>query len=130
MHQCEGAHTEERNIKLLEAFLDSYLLRNEEALNTEQMSPAQCWRRTILRSMRIIYLLDKARQIGVISANRYQPSSTIQSSLVFLRELTALIHTSVGDIYRLLRPTIYRLHYFQHPVSDYTYNIMNIATDL
>ena len=130
MHQCEGAQTIQPNRKLLEAFLDSYFLRNEDLQDTEQKSPARCWRRTVLRSMMMIYLLDKAKQIGIISANLYQPSSTIKSSLIFLKELTALIHPSVGDIYRLLRPTNYRLHHFQHPVSDYSYNVINIATDL
>ena len=68
--------------------------------------------------------------MNIISSNLYQASSRIKSSLTFLRELVALIHPSIGDIYPLLRPTDYRIHYIQHPLSEYSYKIMNIATDL
>ena len=47
MNQCEGAQTKGTNKKLLKVFLDSYLLRNEDVLDTEQRSPARCWRRTV-----------------------------------------------------------------------------------
>lgn len=41
----------------LESFFDSYLLRNEDALEPQQSSSAWCWRRTVLRSLMIIFLL-------------------------------------------------------------------------
>ena len=129
-HQGEEAHTKQPNRKKLEAFLDSCLLRNQDAADVERESPTWCWQRTVLRSMMVVFLLDKAKQINIISANLYQGSSIINSSLPFLKELTALIHLSVGNIYRLLTPTNYHIHYVQYPLSKYSYDVINMATDL
>lgn len=126
----KSAHTQKNCKKSLEAFLDSYLLRNEDAPDAEQSSPAWCWRRTMLRSMMVIYLLDKAKQMNIISTNLYQASSTIKSSLAFLRELIALIHPSAGNICRLLKSLDYHVHHTQYPLSEFSYNIENLATDL
>lgn len=41
-----------------------------------------------------------------------------------------MIHPSFGDTYRLLGSTIYRIHHVQHPSSEFSYNIENIAADL
>ena len=129
-HQCDNAHTKKTCKKNLKIFLESCLLRNEDAPDAEQSSPAWSWRRTMLRSMMVIYLLDKAKQMHIISTNLYQASSAVKSSLAFLRELTALIHPSVGDIYRLLKPLGYHVHYTQYPLSEFSYRIENLATDL
>lgn len=130
-HQCDDAHTKKTcKKKNLKFFLESCLLRNGDAPDAEQSSPAWCWRRTMLRSMMVIYLLDKAKQMHIISTNLYQASSAVKSSLAFLRELTALIHPSVGDIYRLLKPLGYHVHYTQYPLSEFSYCIENLATDL
>ncbi len=129
-HQCNDTHTEKickRNLKIL---LESCLLRNKDAPDAEQSSPAWCWRRTMLRSMMVIYLLDKAKQTHIISTNLYQASSTIKSSCAFLRELTALIYPSVGDIYRLLKPLGYHVHHTQYPLSEFSYYVENLAIDL
>lgn len=125
-HQCDDAIYR----KKLEILLNSYLLRNEDVPDSEQPISAWCWRRTMLRSMMMIYLLDKAKQMHIISANLYQASSTIKSSLAFLRELAALIHPSAGDIYRLLKPLDYYVHHTQYPLAEYSYSIDNLATDL
>lgn len=116
--------------KDLKILLDSYLLRNEDAPDSEQSCPAWCWRRTMLRSMMIIYLVDKAKQMLITSANLFQASSTIKSSLAFLRELAALIHPSAGDIYRLLKPLDHYVHHTQYPLSEYSYSVDNLATDI
>lgn len=78
----------------------------------------------------VIYLLDKAKQLNIITTNLYQASSTIKSSLAFLRKLVALIHPSVGDIYRRLKPLDYHVYYTQYPLSEFSYNVDNLATGL
>ena len=128
--QFDDAYTKKICKKNLEAFLESSLLRNEDASDAERSCQAWCWRRTMLRSLLVIYLLDKAKQLNIIPTNLYQASSTIKSSLAFLRELIALIHPSVGDIYRLLKPLNYHLHYTQYPLSEFSYSVENLATDL
>ncbi len=129
-HQCNDTHTEKICKRNLEILLESCLLRNEDATDAEQSSPAWCWRRTMLRSMMVIYLLDKAKQTHIISTNLYQASSTVKSSRTFLGELTALIYPSVGDIYRLLKPLGYHVHHTQYPLSEFSYYIENLAIDL
>ena len=42
MHQREEAQTKGTNKKLLKAIFYSYFVRNEDALDTEQKSPARC----------------------------------------------------------------------------------------
>ena len=59
-----------------------------------------------------------------------QASSTINSSFAFLKKLTALVHPSVEDMYRLLKPLDYDVHHTQYTLSEFTYGIKNLATDL
>ncbi|KAM0799380.1 hypothetical protein BDR22DRAFT_336320 [Usnea florida] len=115
--------------KGLEASLDQYLIRNEDVPHAERSSPGWCWRYTMLRSMMVIYILDKAKQMNIIATNLYQSSSTVKSSLLFLRKLTASIHPTVGDIYRLLRPLGYHIQHIQHPLSEFSYSVENLAID-
>ncbi|CAF9926593.1 hypothetical protein IMSHALPRED_007006 [Imshaugia aleurites] len=128
-HPCDAAYTSKTCKKKIEAFLGSRLLRNEDAPHAEHSSPAWCLGRTLLRSLMLIYLLDKAKQMNLISSNLYQSSSTIKSSLAFLRELAALVHLSVGDI-RHLKLLGYNVHHTQYPLYEFSYNIRNLATDL
>ena len=127
--QSDDAGTQNVCKKDLEAFLDQYLIRNEDVPDAERSSPRWCWRYTMLRSMMMIYILDKAKQMNIIATNLYQSSSNIKSSLLFLRKLTASIHPTVGDIYRLLRPLGYHIHHIQHPLFEVSYSIENLAID-
>lgn len=128
--QYDDAYNQNLCKKNLEAFLESYLLRNEDASEAERSCQAWSWRRTISRSLMLIYLLDKAKQMNTISTNLYQASSTIKSSLAFLKKLTALMHPSVGNIYRLLKHLDYHVHHIQYPLSEFSYKVENLATDL
>ena len=125
--QSDDAGTQNICKRGIEAFLDQYLIRNEDVPDAERSSPGWCWRYTMLRSMMLIYILDKAKQMNIIATNLYQSSSTIKSSLLFLRKLTASIHPTVGDIYRLLRPLGYHIQHIQHPLSEFSYSIENSA---
>ena len=127
--QSDDACTQNVCKKGLEAFLDQYLIRNEDVPDTERSSPGWCWRYTMLRSMMVIYILDKAKQMNIVATNLYQSSSTVKSSLLFLRKLTASIHPTVGDIYRLLRPLGYHIQHIQHPLSEFSYGVENLAID-
>ena len=127
--QSDDAGTQNVCKKGLKAFLDQYLIRNEDVPDAERSSPGWCWRYTMLRSMMVIYILDKAKQMNLIATNLYQSSSTIKSSLLFLRKLTASIHPTVGDIYRLLRPLGYHIQHIQHPLSEFSYSVENLAIE-
>ncbi|MCJ1457434.1 hypothetical protein MMC28_007802 [Mycoblastus sanguinarius] len=114
----------------LESFLGSCLIRNEDAVDFEQSSSAGSWRRTVLRSMMMILLLDRAMRMNVISGNLFLPSSKYKSSHMVLIELSALLLPSVGDIHRPLSHLDYRVDWVQFPLSEYEYRIGNLATDL
>lgn len=133
----------------LEVFLDSCLIRNEDAERSGRVatkpsamdqiqrasgqgfgSPNWSLRRTMLRSLMMIILLDKAKELGVVSSNLFCASSNLKSSASVLRELFALLLPSVGDVNRPLMHLGYNVCHTQFPLNEYEYNIKNLATDL
>lgn len=89
-----------------------------------------CWRRTVLRSMMMILLLDKAKAQGLINNCLFQPSSEYKSSVAVLQALGNLLLPSLGDISRPLAHLNYTLETNQLPLQEYRYRISNIAVDL
>lgn len=133
----------------LEVFLDSCLIRNEDyeqprrlhlnssgldqgrsSLMHEFNSPGWSLRRTILRSLMTILLLDKAKELGKISGNLFGASSRYKSSASVLKELFSLLMPSAGDVSRPLMHLDYNLCHVQFPLNEYDYKINNLATDL
>lgn len=88
------------------------------------------WRRTVLRSMMTILLLDKAKERGVITSCLFQPSSAYKSSTEVLQALGNLLLPSLGDVSRPLVHLNYTLEINQLPLQEYRYRISNIAVDL
>ena len=117
-----------RNVRL---FIESCLLRNEDAHQTSDLSnPVWCWRRTMLRCLMMVLLLDKAKETGLLHRNLFQPSSRIKSSREILAELSSLLSPFLGDAIRPLAHLHYQLHHIQYPLLEYEYGIENLATDL
>ena len=148
MLHAEGQSRQETR-RDLEAFLDSCLIRNEDseqwrrlpmslsvldqdrsASDHEFGSPNWSLRRTILRSLMMILLLDNAKELGMISNNLFCTSSSLKSSASVLRELFSLLLPSAGDFSRPLMHLGYKVHHIQFPLSEYEYEIRNLATDL
>ena len=112
-------------------FLESCLLRNEDVHGTsDPLTPLWCWRRTMLRCLMLVLLLDKAKGCGLVSENLFQPSSSIKSSADMVARLLSLIAPFLGMGARLLSHLHYRVHYRQLPFSEFKYGISNLATDL
>lgn len=131
----EGRHLR----RTLESFLETFILRNEDvgptiaSLDGEDVgTPRWSYRRTILRSIMIIVLLDKARSNSGTTLPRclFNPSSKYKSSAAALQGLGAMLLPSVGDITRLLSHLDCRVSYKQHPLQEYDYRINNLAVDL
>ena len=122
---AEAAKVRRRTI---ETFLESCLLHNED--KAECLGPDSCWRRTILRSLMMVLLMDKAKEMKLISGNLFNPSSTFKSSRSIVEEISRLMMPSIGDIYRSLSQLHYYVHHEQSPLSEYQYSIVNLATDL
>ena len=114
----------------LEGFIVSCLIHIDDVGEPEQQSSAFCWRRAVLRSLMLVLLLDMAAETKVVKGNLFRTSSNLKSSLGVLTELSALLLPFIGDVHRSLSHLNYHLLHTQFPLSEYDYNISNLATDL
>ncbi|PGH29372.1 hypothetical protein GX50_07876 [[Emmonsia] crescens] len=125
--------------RTLESFLETFILRNEDVgtsaagLDGEDVgSPRWSYRRTLLRSIMMIVLLDRARSNSETTLPRclFNPSSKYKSSAAVLQGLGTMLLPSVGDITRPLNHLDCQVDYKQHPLQEYDYRINNLAVDL
>jgi abnormal spindle-like microcephaly-associated protein len=134
--------------RAIEAFLDTFFIRNEDAVRVksgggsiasivkgEQQgddfgSPGWSWRRTMLRSLMLVLLLDKAKTEDAFSHCLFQTTSPYKTSEQVLHSLGNMLLPSVGDITRPLGHFGYKVSHTQYPLQEYTYRIENIAIDL
>ena len=132
-----ASHQQKTLKKALEAFLDTFLLRNEDMEPTESMmgEASLCcggYRRTILRSILMIVLLDRGRLRSESSLPRllFTSSSKQKSSAEVLQALAHILLPSVGDITRTLSHLDCQVIYKQNPLQEYEFQINNLAVDL
>lgn len=132
--------------RAVERFLDTFLLKHEDAVRSKgtianiARSNAQTtddfgsqgwsWRRTVLRSLMLVSLLDKAKSKGLVKDCLFQTSSPHKSSAAVLTALGGLLLPSLGDIARPLSHLNYSLETVQYPLQEYQYQIINLAADL
>ena len=114
----------------VEGFIVSCLIHNDDVGDPEQQSSAFCWRRAVLRSLMLVLLLDMAAETKIVKGNLFRTSSKLKSSLGVLTELSASLLPFIGDVHRSLSHLNYHLLHTQFPLSEYDYNISNLATDL
>ncbi|MCJ1392836.1 hypothetical protein MMC18_005708 [Xylographa bjoerkii] len=116
-----------------EVFIEACLLRNEDSaqpIHIPSNTPSWSWRRTAQRCLMLVLLLDTAKETNIISANLFQMTSVHKSSSMVLRELTSLLLPSGGDLSRTLAHLDYHLTHIQHPLSEFSYTVENLAVDL
>lgn len=128
--------------KAIEGFLDTFFIRNEDAVRVKTGfgsiaskggdfgSQAWSWRRTTLRSLMLLLLLDMAKSKDVVSMPLFLGPSPHKSSDAVLQELASMLLPSLGHLSRPLSHLDYHLHCVQHPLHEYKYRIDNLATDL
>ncbi|KAF2660602.1 calmodulin-binding protein-like protein Sha1 [Lophiostoma macrostomum CBS 122681] len=134
--------------RAIEAFLDTFLIRNEDAIRVKAGagsiasiargdhhgedfgSQGWSWRRTVLRSLMLILLLDKAKTTDIFAGCLFQTSSPHKTSADVLHFLANMLLPSAGDITRPLGHLNYKVEHAQYPLQEYTYHIENIAIDL
>jgi abnormal spindle-like microcephaly-associated protein len=119
--------------RAIEAYLDTFLIRNMDMEeNGNMQSEGGPYRRTLLRSIMIIALLDKARLAPGNSLPRclFTSSSSHKSSSAALQALANLLLPSMGDINRQVNHLDCNLSYTQHQLQDYDFHIHNLAVDL
>lgn len=122
--------------KSLESFIDACLLRNEDMLprdkaslnDSDPISIAWCWQRTILRSLMMVILLDRSKELKLVHGNLFLRTSEFKSIQAVLKEISRLLIPSVGDVSRLLARLEFHGSHVQHPLDEYDYRVENLAT--
>jgi abnormal spindle-like microcephaly-associated protein len=141
----DGSRVYRAERRAIEKFLDSFLIKNEDAVRVKSGSGSIAsitrgdddfgsqgwsWRRTALRSLMLVLLLDKAKITDSLPGCLFQVSSTHKTSVEILHQLSHLLLPSLGDITRPLGHLNFKVHHAQYPLQEYTYHIDNIAVDL
>ena len=89
-----------------------------------------CWRRTVLRGLMLILLLDKTKAAGVIEDCLFLKTSPYKTSIAVLQSFGKLLLPSIGDVIRPLNHINYVVEVEQHPVQELQYHVSNLAIDL
>jgi abnormal spindle-like microcephaly-associated protein len=131
--------------RAIEKFLDAFLIKNEDAVRVKSGAGSiasitrgdddfgsQCWswRRTALRSLMLVLLLDRSKTTDIVPGCLFQTSSPHKTSVEVLHQLSHLLIPSLGDITRPLGHLSFKVEHAQYPLQEYTYHIENIAIDL
>ncbi|KAI7296701.1 hypothetical protein KC340_g15321 [Hortaea werneckii] len=119
--------------RALIGFLETFLVSVEDVdgRDSEEGSIEQRkWRKMILRSLMMIWLLDQAKASGVLNGCLFKRSSSVKSSVWILHSLSSLLIPSIGDLTRVLRHFDYEVNHVQDPLDEVEYRIENIAVDL
>lgn len=139
--------------KILERFIERYLINSEDLLaattsepanargapkggrsggeDEDKGSPAWLLRRTLLRTFMLILLLDKAKARGVLGRQCLfkKPASNKSSSSV-LNAVTKILLPSTGNVSKSLSQLNYSLETTQPALAEYDYTVNNIAVDM
>ena len=126
--------------RAITGFLDTFFVSVHDAeFNTEPRGVEEerererdsvRWRKTLLRSLMLIWLLDRAKESGAVTGCLFKHNSAKKSSVTVLHALSSLLMPSVGDIGRALRHMDYEVLYIQDPLDEIPYRIDNLAVDL
>ncbi|KAK3110484.1 hypothetical protein LTR53_015176, partial [Teratosphaeriaceae sp. CCFEE 6253] len=120
----------------LVGFLETFFVTVEDSDDQEREvdeprgKEMRRWRRTVLRSLMLIWLLDHAKTTGVVSGCLFKRTSSHKTSTSVVRALSSMLIPSLGDILRPLRQFDYAVVHGQDPLEEVHYYVKNIATDL
>lgn len=90
----------------------------------------QRWRKTMLRSVMLVWLLDQAAEARLTNGGCLLKSSSLRkSSAAILQTLGVLMLPACGDIMRALKHLTYEVSYHQNPLDEIVYHVENIAVD-
>ena len=151
----QEGHRTRAEMKALEAFLETFLVRNDDATRMTNSVASigsiargnilgsvssgddadfggrgWSWRRTVHRSLMLVLLLDKGKTQGIIQGCLFRSTSQNKSTISVLRTLSNLILPSLGDISRALGHLNYNVSYTQLPIQEYQHRVDNLATDM
>jgi abnormal spindle-like microcephaly-associated protein len=141
----DGSRQYRAERRAIENFLSAFLIKNEDAVRVKPGggsiasltrgdddfgSQGWSWRRTALRSLMLVLILDQAKTTDVLCGCLFQTTSPHKTSVEVLHQLSKMLLPSHGDITRPLSHLNYKVEHVQYPLQEYTYHIDNIAIDI
>lgn len=114
-------------------FLETFLVEVDDVEEPDEErgdDPNARWRKMILRSLMLIWLLDQAKTLGLVRGCLFKTASPRKSSVAVLHALASMLIPSAGEITRILRHLDYEIVHIQDPLDEVKYQIGNIAVDL
>jgi abnormal spindle-like microcephaly-associated protein len=140
----ESDSTKSLDRRSLEAFIDQFFIQHTDVSEskagtiaaiardaTDQIgSPVWAWRRTTIRSLMLILLLDMAKSLSLTPICLFQQSSVFKSSETIVKELGTILLPSYGDLMRPLKYLKYEVSVVQQPLEEYNFVVTNLAVDL
>ncbi|KAL4806906.1 hypothetical protein BDV18DRAFT_138458 [Aspergillus unguis] len=140
MHKSinKTSDTEKPLARRIAKLLDTFLIQNQDMDRSDREIDdgsevlAEAYRRTVLRSIMMVILLDKARSCSKTSLSGclFLASSQYKSSFAVLKALARFLLPSCGDVGKALAQLDCHLTYEQHPLEEYDYEMSNLAVDL
>lgn len=88
------------------------------------------WRKSMLRCVLLIWLLDQAKASNLINGCLFKKTSSKKSSTAVLSAFTGMMMPSVGDIIRAMKQFDFEVSHVQDPLDEVVYEISNLAVDL
>jgi abnormal spindle-like microcephaly-associated protein len=141
----DGSRQYRAERRAIENFLSAFLIKNEDAMRVKSGggsiasitrgdddfgSQGWSWRRTALRSLMLVLILDQAKVTDSLPGCLFQTTSPHKTSVEILHQLSKMLLPSHGDITRPLHHLNYNVEHVQYPLQEYAYHIDNIAIDI
>ncbi|EME40022.1 hypothetical protein DOTSEDRAFT_74780 [Dothistroma septosporum NZE10] len=124
-------HVDRRALtKFLETFFAAPVDVDPSEAQLSSSAEVVRWRKTMLRSLMLVWLLDNAKSSGIVGDCLFKRAAVAKSSTAVLHELSSMLMPSVGDITRALKQMDYDVQHVQDPLDEVTYQIDNLAVDL
>lgn len=120
--------------RALIGFLETFFVTVDDLEDNEvdhTGSPEQRrWRKMALRSLMLIWLLDRSKTESAVSGCLFKKSSPQKTTTSVLHALSGLLIPSIGDVTRPLRYLDYDVGHVQDPLDEVEYKVKNLAVDL
>ncbi|KAK3720541.1 hypothetical protein LTR37_003590 [Vermiconidia calcicola] len=129
----EGTLDPHEGRRTLIGFLETFLIDVEDVEQPEVERGDDLnsrWRKMVLRSMMLIWLLDQAKATQSIDGCLFKSTSPRKTSTAMLQAVAGLLVPSVGDVLRVLRHLDLDVCHVQDPLDEVHYRIDRIAVDL
>ncbi|ETN43500.1 uncharacterized protein HMPREF1541_02659 [Cyphellophora europaea CBS 101466] len=118
----------------IQRFIEKFMIRNEDATPDCKSTKPAAWsyRRTVLRSLMLVKLLDMVKTEASLNttANLFRSNSSFKSSSNALAAVMQQLNASAGDPTRTLKQLGYALSHVQYPLEEFNYRITSLAVDL